>query len=395
MSTAASPGAQTQREQVPVRGHLWPNALKLLALVVIAVVVVAVLRTKFPNPAEFWNALRQAQWGWVIAAFALEGASIGMMVRQQGRLLRAFGVRVSLGRIGLITYSSTAITMSVPGGGAVSAGYTYRKFRTSGANAATATSVMVLSGVLSVLALTLLYLVGLLIASWTQLVALGREHPLVTTLIGLGVLALIVGAIKLLGRRRRNPMQPSAPTPRLDALERKHPKLGAAGRQALQTFYSAGAVRPADWNIALGQSLLNWLLDAASLYAATRAFALDIDLWKLALLYLGIQIVRQIPVSPGGIGLIEASLLAGLVSAGAAQGPAAAAIVVYRLFSCWLLIPIGFATMGALELIDRRRDRHGKRGKHNQQPYQRPGTTERPGTDGTDGSNDRAGTAAP
>lgn len=367
MSTPAAPGAPVRRARPPVRGHLWPTALKLLALVVVAAVVVAVLRTKIPNPAEFWNALRQAQWGWVIAAFALEGASIGMMVRQQRRLLRAFGVPVSLTRIGLITYSSTALTMSVPGGGAVSAGYTYRKFRTSGANAATATSVMLLSGVLSVLALVLLYLVGLLIASWTRLVALGREHPLVTTLIGVGALALIVVVIKLLGRRRAHPQQEPHATPRLDRLEGKHPKLAAAGRQVLHTFYSAGAVRPADWNIALGQSLLNWLLDAASLYAATRAFALDVDLWKLALLYLGIQLVRQIPVSPGGIGLIEASLLAGLVSAGAAQGPAAAAIVVYRLFSCWLLIPIGFATMGALALIDRRRAGHGR-----QQPYRRP-----------------------
>lgn len=332
----------------------WHTALRIAGLIVIAVVVVAVLRSKFPDPAQFWDALKSAKWWWVVATLALEAASIGMMIRQQRRLLKAFGVPVSLGRVGAITYSGTAISMSVPAGGAVSAGYVYKKFRASGANAGTAASVMLLSGILSISALVVLYLVGLLLATWTRLQALGRQHPLITVLIGVAMLVLILVAIQLLTRRRSHPTDERR-TPRLDSFQRKHPKIGAAGRQALDAFHRAGDVRPWDWNLVFTQSMANWLLDAASLYTATLAFELDIDLWKLALLYLGIQLVRQIPITPGGIGLIEASLLAGLVSAGAAQGPAAAAIVVYRLFSCWLLIPVGFSMMGLLAFRDRRR----------------------------------------
>lgn len=355
--SSSGPSGRTSSAGRPIprpRAPWWHTALRVLGLIVIAVVVVAVLRSKFPNPSQFWNALRAASWWWVLAALGLEMASIGMMIRQQRRLLRAFGVPMSYGRMGAIAYSGTAISMSVPAGGAVSAGYVYRKFRASGASAGTAASVMLLSGVISFGALALLYLAGLLLATWTRLQILGREHPVITVLIGVVVLVLIIAVIRLLGWQRKHAAVVH-PTPRLDTFEGEHPKLGAAGRQVLAAFHSAGAVRPWDWNLAISQSAANWLLDAASLYASTRAFNLHIDLWQLALLYLGIQLVRQIPISPGGIGLIEASLLAGLVSAGAAQGPAAAAIVVYRLFSCWLLIPVGFSVMGLLAVRDRRR----------------------------------------
>jgi hypothetical protein len=61
----------------------------------------------------------------------------------------------------------------------------------------------------------------------------------------------------------------------------------------------------------------------------------------LGAVYLTVQIVRQIPLTPGGIGVIELSLLAGLVSAGAGEAAAAATVLVYRLLSCWLIIPVG------------------------------------------------------
>src|SRR5439155_649008 len=68
---------------------------------------------------------------------------------------------------------------------------------------------------------------------------------------------------------------------------------------------------------------------------------LTISLTTIAAVYLTVQIVRQIPLTPGGIGVIEVSLLAGLISAGAADGPATATVLVYRLLSCWLIIPVG------------------------------------------------------
>ena len=53
------------------------------------------------------------------------------------------------------------------------------------------------------------------------------------------------------------------------------------------------------------------------------------------------QLVRQIPATPGRIGVIEASLILALGAAGAGQAPAAAAVLIYRLLSCWTVLPIG------------------------------------------------------
>jgi hypothetical protein len=102
------------------------------------------------------------------------------------------------------------------------------------------------------------------------------------------------------------------------------------------------------WLLTGAASAANWLLDAASLWAAGRAFGITITVPELALLYLGVQVVRQIPLTPAGIGLVDVALLAGFVAAGVARGPAATAVLRYRLLSSWLIIPIGWVVVGVL-----------------------------------------------
>ncbi len=92
---------------------------------------------------------------------------------------------------------------------------------------------------------------------------------------------------------------------------------------------------------ALGFSVINWLADIVCLVAMTRAVQLPLPFLTLGAIYVVVQIVRQIPLTPGGMGVIEASLLAGLTAAGASQAPAAVAVLGYRILSCWLLIPVG------------------------------------------------------
>jgi len=106
----------------------------------------------------------------------------------------------------------------------------------------------------------------------------------------------------------------------------------------------------------IGYSVLKWVAEAACLLASCWAFEIHIDLVPLAVIYLSVQLVRQVPFTPGGIGLVEASLLTGLVSAGAASAPAAAAILIYRLLSAWLVIPIGFGMLAEMKRRDARRE---------------------------------------
>lgn len=335
----------------------WRTVLRVVGLVAVLAVIVAVLSGKLPSPQQVWTALRTANWWWVALAAGTEVASIGMVIRQQRRLLRAFGVPVTYRRMGAITYSSTALAVSMPAGGAVSAGYSYRAYRASGASPRTAATVMLLSGVLSILALGLLYLVGLGAAALTPLMQLGARHPVRAAVVGLVLVQVLVLAGRYLARRERRAAgaDADAPTPRLDRYARRHPRLGAVGRQMLDTLRQTRQVRLRDWNLVMTTSAGKWLLDVGCLYLCCLALDLNIRPLPLAAVYLGIQVIRQVPLTPGGIGVIEGALLVGLVSAGAPQGPAAAAVLLYRLFSAWLLIPVGFVLLALLRRRDARR----------------------------------------
>ena len=53
------------------------------------------------------------------------------------------------------------------------------------------------------------------------------------------------------------------------------------------------------------------------------------------------QVLAQIPVTPGGLGFVEAGLTAMLALAGVGAGDAVLATFAYRLFSYWLPLPLG------------------------------------------------------
>ncbi|HEV8558613.1 MAG TPA: YbhN family protein [Actinophytocola sp.] len=325
----------------------WLRWLGVGAGLVLAVVL---LRDRLPSPAGVSASLRQADTGWLLLAAGAELISMGMFARQQRRLLTAFGVRMPRHRAIALAYSRSAIAISVPAGSAVSAAYAFRQFRTDGASRAVATTVMVLSGLLSMAALALLYVTGAAAAGAVRLAAVWREHPALVD----GVVALTVAVVLMI-------MLLAWPRPRTFAEPRphtvRHPELVRWLRPVADAVRSSRDVAGRHWVLAMGAATANWLTDLLCLFAAVRAFHLPVGPVELGAVYLTVQIVRQIPLTPGGIGVIEVSLLAGLVSAGAAEAPATAAILVYRLFSCWLILPMGL--LGALVLRHSNRIRSG------------------------------------
>jgi uncharacterized protein (TIRG00374 family) len=54
-------------------------------------------------------------------------------------------------------------------------------------------------------------------------------------------------------------------------------------------------------------------------------------------------VLAQIPVTPGGLGFVEAGLTAMLALAGVGAGKAVLATLAYRLFAYWLQLPAGLA----------------------------------------------------
>ena len=98
-------------------------------LVVAAVVAVVALRGKLPTAGELAAAIRTAELPWLFTGLAAEYVSLAMFARQQQALLRGLGVPTRIGAALAVTYSRSAIAISMPAGSAVSAGFAYRTFR--------------------------------------------------------------------------------------------------------------------------------------------------------------------------------------------------------------------------------------------------------------------------
>ncbi|MES1193619.1 MAG: flippase-like domain-containing protein, partial [Solirubrobacterales bacterium] len=87
------------------------------------------------------------------------------------------------------------------------------------------------------------------------------------------------------------------------------------------------------------------LVTAITAVGASPRFSL------VLLAYVAAQLLAQIPLTPGGIGVVEAGLTATLALAGVNGGDAAVATLAYRLVSYWLMLPAGLIAW----IIHRRR----------------------------------------
>ena len=83
----------------------------------------------------------------------------------------------------------------------------------------------------------------------------------------------------------------------------------------------------------------------AALYAASQAFDAQVTFTGIALIYLTVGTVAQVAPTPGGIGAVEAVLLAALTGIGVSGPDALAAVFLYRLGTFWIPIVPGALSM--------------------------------------------------
>jgi uncharacterized membrane protein YbhN (UPF0104 family) len=337
------------------RGH---PLIRAVGLVCVGAVAVAVLHGRMPDPHVVLEALRRADLRWLALAAVAQVVSIEMFARQQSSLLRGFGVSLSAGRSRTITYARTAISVIMPAGSVVSAGFAFAQWRARGATRGVAAAVTVLSGIASFVGLAGLYLIGLAAAVAVHPGALAA--PSLSGLAAgagcLGVSVVLLGLVSW-ARRTGQPDGTAKPVAARPCARSATWARSVAGLRssAVQTWRAAPAVPRRYAVAAVTFAAVNWLTDLACLVVTARALHLRLGPVPVAGVYLAAQIVRQVPLTPGGIGLIEAGLLAGMVAAGVANADASAVVLAYRLLSCWVLVPIGAAAWATLRYLGRPR----------------------------------------
>ncbi|SDT06573.1 lysylphosphatidylglycerol synthase transmembrane domain-containing protein [Actinoplanes derwentensis] len=311
--------------QPPRRRPPW---WKLVAALALTAGAIELARRQFPDLSSLSDAANLMNPWWAALAVCTGTASQLAFSYQQRVLLGAFDVELRRRDAIALTYSGGAISMVAPAGAAVAAAYTFRHYQRRGATAAVATVVTLLSGVISVLSLVLLYGVGALVV-----VSLpsGKWEPAGTEAVAAVLLAAVLAVAGWRFRRAAAKLLTRwAATTRLVNEIRR-----AVG--------AARAVRGREWAAVMAFAAGKWALDLACLMAVAATFEAQVGWVRLAGVYLTMQVIRQVPLTPGGIGLIEASLLAGLVAAGATTATAVVIVLAYRLITFWLTLPAGVA----------------------------------------------------
>jgi undecaprenyl-diphosphatase len=109
------------------------------------------------------------------------------------------------------------------------------------------------------------------------------------------------------------------------------------------------ASSPVKLGLLLGGSALITLFYIAALGASIKSFATGPSLVIIGAVYLGAAALAAAAPTPGGLGAIEAALIAGLTGVGMQAGPAVSAVLLYRLATYWLPVLPGWLSWRFLQ----------------------------------------------
>ncbi len=105
---------------------------------------------------------------------------------------------------------------------------------------------------------------------------------------------------------------------------------------------------------AFGWSLGSWGLDCACLLLSFVAVGAPVPWRGLLLAYGAGQLAATLPITPGGLGVVEGSLTIAIVAYGGGEISTVAAVLLYRILSFWAVLPAGWASWGVVALQGRR-----------------------------------------
>jgi len=269
--------------------------------------------------------LRSADWRWGLAALALSVLTyVGAALSVSGFVAQRLGfVRTML--VQLASSFVTLVTPAAVGGVALNVRFLQRrKIPSPVAVASIAVS--------QVVALTLHIL---LLAVFGAIAGTGSKNPINpptwSYFVVAGLLAL-AGAVLAFPAGRRLVRARVSPT-----FGQVLPRLVEVAQDPRKLIEGVGG------------ALLLSLAYVACLAACVAAFGGSVPIAKIGVVYLTGSALGSIIPTPGGLGAVEAALTAGLTAAGVPGGVAVSSVLLFRLLTFWLPVPLGWAALHYLE----------------------------------------------
>jgi uncharacterized protein (TIRG00374 family) len=91
------------------------------------------------------------------------------------------------------------------------------------------------------------------------------------------------------------------------------------------------------------------MVQITALWLCVHALGGHLPFVEVGAVYLGGHLVASAAPVPGGLGALEAALVAGLSALGMPVGAAASAVLIYRLLTYWLTLPVGWLSLKIAE----------------------------------------------
>lgn len=291
---------------------------------------------------------------WLLAmGVGLEAAAL-VAYFQLTRSLLPPATRPGFSRTARIELSTLALSHVVPGGAGPAGALGYRLLTEAGVRPADATFALATQGLGSAVVLNVILWLALVVS----IPARGIQ-PLYTTaallavaLFGL-ILVLVLGLTRGEGRTAETVCRLARRLPFVDAAKVE----GGVHRVAVRLRELAR--QPGLVARAVGWAAANWLVDAASLWVFVAAFGHRTDVDALLVAYCLANVLGALPVTPGGLGIVEGVLTPTLIGFGVPAGTAVLGVVSWRLVNFWAPIPAGGLAYLSLRLG--RGDRRGRR----------------------------------
>ena len=281
-----------------------------------------------------WRRIEQLSIPWLGAMAALQAAALACMWAVQFLALRKARWQPVIAS----QLAGNALAKVAPGGGAMGGALQYRMLVEAGLPAGSVVSGLTAANLLLfgvVLALPVLAIPAILRG--------GVERDLLNAaLAGLAVFVLLfVAGVVLLSSDRPLLWLGRQIQRARNRLRRKSEPLRELPERLVRERDRILRTLGPRWKRALAAALGRWAFDFGCLLSALHALGASPRPGLVLLAFCAAQVLAQIPLTPGGLGFVEAGLSATLTLAGVAAGTAVVATFVYRLFAYWLQLPLG------------------------------------------------------
>ncbi len=324
----------------------------MLLLVVLVLVIRYVLIPQFTDARTALESLGHISFPLLVLGLALELASIACY----SALSRAALNRTTRPRyltILRIDVATQGVNNTVPGGGPTSTAVKYRWLMLAGTRAANAVTGTTIEIAISVLTLGGMFGIAIAVSAGAME---GNPEYIVAGVVVVGVAILSLIAVALLSSRRERT---------LEAVRRMSRKVPYLSEDAAVRFVGLMADQLDEFRSRRGRLVItiawaaaNWTLDIASLWIFLLAFGFAENPWHLLVAYGLACLVGLVPITPGGLGIIEGVLVPAIIGFGTPHGIALLGVLSWRLVEYWLPMPLSVVAYLSLRAGPLRRKQH-------------------------------------